>query len=161
MVLAHQSFERGPAGAMVQNAEEVRAVFNAANAKHPGRVRLVINGHLHVDHMRILDNIAYWDVNSANMYYWGGPKNVYPKDYIAKHRGAPYTIGDVRETLGWKDPLSAILTLYPNGRMKVEGSSSDWLFGITPKDAYFKDFDNNGRLIRPVVNSWDFTLNYA
>ena len=45
------------------------------NAKTPGKVRLVANSHLHVDHMRILDDIAYWDVNSANMYYWGPRQN--------------------------------------------------------------------------------------
>ena len=161
VVLSHQSFERGPAGAMVRNAAEVRAVFNAANARHPGRVRLVINGHLHVDHMRILDNIAYWDVNSANMYYWGGRQREYPKDYLAAHAGAPYTLGNCSETLGWKDPLSAILTLHPNGRIRIAGSRSDWLFGVTPAMAGFKDYDPGDRLIRPVIQDADFTLNYG
>ena len=161
VVLSHQSFERGPGGAMVSNAAEVRDVFNAANAKHPGRVRLVINGHLHVDHMRILDNIAYWDVNSANMYYWGPRQYAYPKEYLAKHAGAPYTLGSAEDTLGWKDPLSAILELYPEGRIRIEGSSSDWLFGITPKMANFPDYDKSDRLIRPVINSADFTLNFG
>lgn len=161
IVLSHQSFERGPAGEMVKNAEEVRAIFRAANERHPGRVRLVMNGHLHVDHLRILDNIAYWDVNSANMYYWGGVKNVYPKDYIARHPGASYTLGDIRETLGWKDPLSAILILYPNGRIRIEGSKSGWLFGVTPEMAGFANYDHGDRLIAPVIRSADFTLNYA
>lgn len=161
VILAHQSFERGPAGAMVQNAEEVRAIFSAANEKHPGRVRLVINGHLHVDHMRILDNIAYWDVNSANMYYWGRRQKEYPKAYLAAHAGAPYTLGDCSETLGWKDPLSAILTLYPNGRIRIEGSRSDWLFGVTPEMAGLPEYDPGDRLIRPVIRSCDFTLNFV
>lgn len=163
IVLSHQSFERCEKDGTwaVQNAPEVRAVFNEANRRHPGRVRLVINGHYHADNLRILDGIAYWDVNSANMYFWGGPKNAYPPDYIARHRGAPYTLGDVRETLGWKDPLSAILTLFPDGRMKVDGSVSEWLFGVTPDMAGFANFDSNGRLIRPVINSWDLTLNHG
>ena len=161
VVLSHQSFERGPGGAMVRNAAEVREVFNAANARHPGRVRLVINGHLHVDHLRILDNIAYWDVNSANMYYWGGRQREYPKEYLAAHAGAPYTIGNCSETLGWKDPLSAILTLHPNGRIKIEGSRSDWLFGVTPQMAGFPEYDKSDRLIAPVIRDADITLNFA
>lgn len=159
VVLAHQSFERGPGGAMVSNADEVRGVFNAANAKNPGRVRLVINGHLHVDHLRILDNIAYWDVNSANMYYYGPRQYAYPSEYLASHAGAPYTLGSAEDTLGWKEPLSAILTLYPGGRVRIDGSTSDWLFGVTPKMANFPDYDRSDRLIRPVIRSADFTIN--
>lgn len=161
VVLAHQSFERGPGGAMVRNAADVRAVFRAANERHPGRVRLVVNGHLHVDNLRIFDNIAYWDVNSANMYYWGPRQYAYPRAYLAKHAGAPYTLGSAEDTLGWKDPLSAILTLYPHGRIRIEGSSSDWLFGITPKMANFTEYDGSDRLIAPVINSADFSLNYG
>ena len=159
VVLAHQSFERGPGGDMVQNAAEVRRLFNEINAKNPGRIRLVVNGHLHVDNLRLLDNIAYWDVNSANMYYWGPKQNAYPREYLERHAGAPYTYGCCEDTLGWKDPLSAILTLYPNGRIKIDGSYSDWLFGVTPKDVGFDEYDKSDRLIAPVIKSADFTLN--
>lgn len=161
VVLSHQSFERGPNGAMVSNAEEVRAIFNAANAKAPGKVRLVVNGHMHIDHMRILDNIAYWDVNSANMYYFGERQNAYPKEYLAAHAGAPYTLGDCSETLGWKEPLSAILTLHRNGRIQIEGSSSEWLFDVTPDMAGLWNYDKSDRFIAPVIKSADFTLNFA
>ena len=159
VVLAHQSFERGTPNAIVSNADEVRGVFNAVNAKNPGRVRLVVNGHYHTDYLRILDNIAYWDVNSANMYYSGIRQYAYPKEYLARHAGAPYTLGSAEETLGWTEPLSAILTLYPEGRVRIDGSSSDWLFGVTPKMANFPDYDSAGRPIRPVIHSVDFTLN--
>ena len=56
IVLSHQSFERGH-GAPVMNKKDVQAIFNEANAKKPGTVRLVMNGHLHIDHLRVLDNI--------------------------------------------------------------------------------------------------------
>ena len=152
VVLSHQSFERGPRGGGVTNAREVREVFNAANAKHPGRVRLVMNGHHHVDHVRILDDLVYWDVNSANHYWWGGVQTKYPKDYVEKHRLTP-------RTLAWKDPLSAVLTLYPDGRISVKGASSDWLFGVTPRMAGFSEYDGSDRLIAPRIRSFDVTLN--
>lgn len=158
-VFAHQSFERGPAGSVVCNADEIRNIFAFANAKTPGKVRLVVNGHMHVDHLRILDNIAYWDVNSANMFYWGPRQRAYPHEYLSRHSGAPYTFGSCEDTLGWKEPLSAILTLYPGGRIKIDGSKSEWLFGITPKEAGFSEYDCSDRLISPVIKSADFTLN--
>ena len=74
---------------------------------------------------------------------------------------APYTIGNCSETLGWKDPLSAILTLHPNGRIKIEGSRSDWLFGVTPQMAGFPEYDKSDRLIAPVIRDADITLNFA
>ena len=159
VVLSHQSFERHISG--VTNSAEVRRLFREVNARHPGRVRLVINGHYHIDHLRILDNIPYWDVNSANMYYWGQRQREYPKEYLAAHAGAPYTLGDCGETLGWKDPLSAILTLYPNGRIRIDGSESDWLFGIAPAMADLPEYDPSDRLIAPVIKSCDFALNFG
>ena len=54
---SHQSFERmldGPCA----NAAEIRAIFDRANAKTPGKVRFVLNGHHHCDHLRILENIV-------------------------------------------------------------------------------------------------------
>ncbi len=62
------------------------------------------------------------------------------KDYIARHPGAPHAL---------------------DGHIKIDGSSSDWLFGVTPKQAGFDDHDSVGRLIAPVINSTDITLNYA
>ena len=92
VVLSHQSLERGN-GAPVMNAREVREVFNEANRRRPGAVRLAMNGHMHCDNLRILDNILYWDVNSANYQYYGKKHSKYPKEYIAAHTGAANNIG--------------------------------------------------------------------
>ena len=153
IVLSHQSFERGR-GAPVMNKADVQAIFNEANAKKPGTVRLVMNGHMHMDHLRVLDNILYWDVNSANYQYYGSKHNKYPADYVKTHRGAVNNIG-------WKEPLSAILTMWPNGRIKIEGSKSDWLFGVSPKDAGYPACDSDGRETLPVIQSADMTFTYA
>ena len=49
--------------------------------------------------------------------------------------------------------------LISEGRVRIDGSSSDWLFGITPKMANFPDYDRSDRLIRPLIRSADFTIN--
>jgi hypothetical protein len=153
VVLSHQSFERGPAGAMVMNKDEVQAIFREANEKKPGTVRLVANGHMHMDYLRVLDNILYWDVNSANYQYYATKHSKYPADYLKTHLAA-------RNNLGWKEPLSAILSLWPGGRIKIEGSQADWLFGVTPKMAGYQEY-HDGRRCRPVIQSADITLNHA
>jgi len=150
VVLSHQSFERGN-GRPVMNKNEVQAIFNEANAKKPGTVRLVMNGHLHTDHLRILDNILYWDVNSANYHYYKKVHDKYPAEYLKTHRRAGNNIG-------WKEPLSAILTLWPNGRIKIDGAKSDYLFGVSPKDAGYLVCDEDGRETLPLIQSADMTL---
>ena len=153
VVLSHQSFERGPAGAMVMNKDEVQAIFREANEKKPGTVRLVANGHMHIDYLRVLDNILYWDVNSANFYYYGKKHDRYSAGYVKTHPSSP-------NTLAWKEPLSAILSLWPDGRIKIEGSQSDWLFGVTPKMAGLSEY-HDGRRIAPAIRSADMTFNYV
>ena len=153
VVLSHQSFERAHC-APVMNKKEVQAIFNEANAKKPGTVRLVMNGHLHIDHLRVLDNILYWDVNSATYQYFAKKHGKYPAEYVKTHRGSPNNIG-------WKEPLSAILTLWPNGRIKIDGAKSDWLFGVSPEDAGYPAYDADGRETLPVIQSADMTFAYA
>ncbi len=150
IVLSHQSFERG-LGAPVVNRRDVQAIFNEANARKPGTVRLVMNGHMHADNLRILDNILYWDVNSANYHYYAKRHDKYPAEYIKTHNRAGNNIG-------WKEPLSAILTLWPDGRVRIDGSRSDWLFGVSPADAGCPPFDEDGREILPVIQSADLKL---
>ena len=153
IVASHQSLERGK-GAPVMNAREVRAIFKEANEKKPGTVRLVMNGHLHIDYLRVLDNILYWDVNSANYQYYAKKHDKYPEAYMKTHRRANHN-------LGWKSPLSAILTLWPDGRIKIDGSKSEYLFGVAPADAGYPDCDQDGRETHPMIQSADMTFNYA
>jgi hypothetical protein len=154
VVFSHQSLERGPGGAVVKNAADVRRIFNEANAKKPGTVRLVVNGHAHNDNLRVLDNILYWDVNSAN-YRWFGPKHAkYPAEYMKSHPGAQYT-------LAWTEPLSGVLTLWQDGRIRIEGSKADWLFGVKPTDANYPKYDRDGRETHPVIQSADMTFHFG
>ena len=151
IVLSHQSLERPSNGMGVMNKDAVQAIFNEANARKPGTVRLVMNGHTHADFLRVLDNILYWDVNSANYHCYGKKHDRYPADYMKTHSAAANCIA-------WKEPLSAILTLWPNGRIRIEGSRSDWLFGVSPKDAGYPVHDINGRYTLPVIQSADLTF---
>ena len=60
--------------------------------------------------------------------------------------------------LGWTKPLSAILSLWPDGRVRIEGSEADWLFGVTAKTAGYPECDADGRETHPKILSADFRL---
>lgn len=153
VVLSHQSLERPPNGGNVLNKDDVQAIFNEANAKRPGTVRLVMNGHLHADNLRIMDDIVWWDVNSANNDWNPQRHSKFPPEYHKKHDRACHNVA-------WKEPLSGILTLSRGGGIRIDGSKSDWLFGVTPKMAGFPEFDSNGRYKRPVIQSAEFKMTY-
>lgn len=147
VVTSHASFERtngSPEGAAV------RKILAEANARHPGRVRLVINGHHHHDHVRILDGIVYLDLNSANYDWVDKPHDKYPAEYLAKWKLA-------KNTIMWDDPISAIITLSADGRIQVEGQKSRFHLGITPTMAGYPTHDL-GRLTTPDIQSFDIRI---
>ena len=79
IVTSHASYERQVGGS--PDSAAVRAIFREANERHPGRVRLVINGHHHHDNVRIMDNIVYFDLNSASYDWIDKAHSAYPADY--------------------------------------------------------------------------------
>ena len=152
VVLSHQTFERRGAG--VCNRREVRRFFREVNAKHPGRVRVVMNGHMHMDHLSVMENVLWWDVNSANFQYYDKKHDKYPADFVGKLWGA-------RNNIGWTEPLSAILTLWPDGRVRIDGSKADYLFGVTPEMAGYDELSDEDRLTHPEIQSADIRLSVS
>ena len=109
-----------------------------------------MNGHDHIDNLRILEGVVYFNVNSANYQYFGRTHDKYPADYTAKHKD--------KHCLAWKDPLSAIVTLTPEGGIRIEGARSEWLFGVTPEKAGLNPYDTFWRKNVPVIQSADLTV---
>ena len=154
---SHQSFER-PTGNPCHNGAEVRTIFDAANAKTPGKVRLVINGHHHCDHLRILEKIVYFDLNSAN-FQWIGTKHShkhYPESFFKEIAQKPRSV----PWISWADPLNAIITLTAEGDMRIDGMVSKFSCGVTPEMCNVGP-DTCGRLTVPFVQSADLRMRYS
>lgn len=149
VICSHQSFDRERGS--VPNWRAVRDVLETANSRHPGRVRLVMNGHHHCDYLRILNGIPYFDVNSANYIWFDEEHSSYPADYMKGLKQSSHT-------LTWKEPLSAIVTLGHNGHIRIEGSRSEWLYGISPEKAGLPLLDEVGRPNTAMIQSVDMTL---
>ena len=147
VVFSHQSYERFRGGVVEQKV--VRSIFEEANAKTPGKVRLAVNGHHHCDHFTILGGIPYLDLNSAS-YQWLGRK--------FEHSG--YSAADMKRFPGMKHmfvydrPVSAIITLDAGGRLKVEGEKGAFYAGVTP-ESVGGWLDDMGRPATPDIQSLD------
>ena len=149
IVTSHASYERATSGC--KDGEAVRRIFNEANARHPGRVRLVINGHHHHDNVRILDGIVYLDLNSANYEWVAKPHATYPADFRKRWSLSNHTIM-------WDDPISAIITISQDGSLKVEGQESKFTLDVTPQKAGYRPYDDCGRLTTPIIQSFELKL---
>lgn len=145
VLFSHASVERSYS---VRNGEEIRAIIDAANRERPGKVRLVINGHHHVDHLSVLRGVVYFDMNSANYYYYGKKHAKYPREALKAAAGAD-------QVLAWNDPLSSIITL-EEGRIRISGSRSSYYLGVTPEAAGYRPVDEEGRVIAPISSSFSY-----
>ncbi|MBR6057347.1 MAG: metallophosphoesterase [Victivallales bacterium] len=148
---SHESYERENHG--IHNQDDVKAIINQANARHPGRVRLCINGHYHRDFLRILDNVIYFELNSAN-YEWVSKKHdLYPPEILNRWRLACNTVM-------FNDPVHAIITLSEDGRIKIDGMQSSLFMGVTREMTGNPKFDAHSRPTTANVQSIDLKMNY-
>jgi predicted phosphodiesterase len=153
VTFSHLSFERA------NGKKQIREIFARANARTPGKVRLVVNGHYHCDHLRVFDEILYFDVNSAS-YQWIGAKRAhahYPEAYFEK-------IGMGRQTrrvpwIAYEDPLNAIVTLTAGGGIRIDGMRSQFACGVTPEKVG-AELDYHSRATTPDIQSVEMTFTY-
>ena len=150
VVFVHEGIE--PECGCVQNRAEIVDIFAQANAKRPGTVRLVVNGHSHKDHFRMLDSVAYLELNSAS-FDIAGKHNAYPEEFRKKCRSA-FCI------LTWNDPLSAVVTLTKFGGLRIDGMKSSFYLGVTPEMAGWTSRMRGGRTVAS-IQSVDLTVDYG
>ena len=149
IILAHDSFS-GEFRSISPDAEAVRALYNKANKKRAGTVLISINGHIHSNNTAVIDDVLYIDVNSTRNTVWKADAEPH---YTAEHTfdmveynlfGEAYftypmpldelTMG--KKTWFSADPLSAIVTVSKSGDVTIDGTESEWLYGIAPTDKY-------------------------
>lgn len=148
---SHASLERHPLGGSgIYNQPELREMIRKANEK--GRkVMLSCNGHHHRDNIRILDNVAYFDVNSASFDWLSIPHNHYPEDLCKAYELADHEVI-------FEAPLSAVVTLSDDGTIKIDGSKSTYLHGVTREMSSNPVCDGAGRPCVAEIQSACFKL---
>lgn len=143
------------------DAAQAREIFRA----YPDTVLLVANGHLHTDHFAVIDNIAYWDVNTVHNGGWKPhPDFHYAEDMTYAFQnydadGNPAgevqaiplnSMKQAKNTWFFRDPLSAIVTVTEDGVIKIEGSRTSWVYDIEP------DWTASG--MRPMIEDREIRL---
>jgi len=120
IVFSHQSLE-DPLG--VENAPEVRALLEQANAEAGWRkVGVCFSGHHHIDYATEMAGIHYVQVNSMS-YHWLGDKYQHVRYSAEIDRDYPY----IKYTVPYRDPLFAMVTLAPEGRLIIAGVQSEFV----------------------------------
>ena len=135
ILLSHESFER-PVNA-VKNSAAVREVLQKANARRKNSVVLCINGDSHKDHLRELDGIWYWEVNSASFEILEHRHKHYPKELCERYK-------DIDATLVIEDPLCAVVTVGEHF-IDIKGMKSSFLLGVTKDQTEDPYTDEAGR----------------
>ncbi len=152
VLFSHQGLDRVHNGMLYAELKKIWAMFRRVNADKQ-RIILAINGHHHRDHLRIMDGIAYFDLNSASSDWIGDPghQGLLPaeiyRQYPQAHRNLYYT-----------QPLHAIITLREDGHVKIEGMQGEFWCGVDRERLGLPLDDLDGRLCTPNVLSAEFTL---
>ena len=147
ILISHESFER-PDG--VKNRADVLRVIREANAKRPCSVLMCINGHYHRDFIRIMDNVIWFDLNSAAYDWLEYPHDNYPKELCEKIRLLNHTVV-------YNDPIHAIVTL-EGTTVTIEGMESTMFMGINREHTPNPLCDAAGRPVTPTVQSAKITI---
>ena len=138
ILISHESLER-PNG--VQNRQDVLNIIDRANTKKPHSVLMCINGHHHRDYMRILNNVAYFDVNSTSFEYLPHRHDLYPAELNEAYIG-------MRNTLLYDKPIYGVVTI-EGTTIDIKGRTSDFFMGITPD--MVDDYVNKETMYRPIT----------
>ena len=88
------------------------------------------------DHCTIINGVCCLDLNSAAYQYINPPFPRYPAEVLALAHGMAFT-------MNFSEPLSALITLEGNSRIRIHGLVGEFLFGLT--DADVEEMDG-GRL---------------
>lgn len=151
ILISHESFEREADG--VKNQDAVREMIARCNARRPHAVLMCINGHHHRDHLRILDNVLYFDLNSTSFDWVENTHDCYPKELCEK-------ISLLNHTVVYNDPIHAIITL-EGSTISIEGMESSMFMGINRRESGNPVYDHAGRPVYPRVQSAKITLDSA
>ena len=129
IVFCHQSLDEKLLGVDQATAAHVRLIFEKANEKTGfKKIRLVFSGHHHTDFHNIINDIHYLSINSMSFIWMGWE---FKSEYYSKEIEEKYPL--VKYIIPYKDPLWAVMTIYENGEIAIEGKQSGYS-GTTPEE---------------------------
>ena len=130
------------------DTDAVRELIRKVNTIKAGTVRMCINGHYHTNHLEMMEDVLYFDVNAVINGSWVPKKEQHYTDEhtftLESYDGEGNCLGAETVPLSklwqsvnthyFRDPLSAIVTINDDGGIRVEGSRTGWLYDVEPVD---------------------------
>lgn len=130
------------------DASEVRAIFRKVNTIRKNTVILAINGHYHTDHAKVVENVLYFDVNTAINGWWQPQREPHYTDgqtYLFTdydENGQPVSVTEKplaslsmsENTWFFASPLSAVVTVSRDGKIEIEGTETRWVYDLVPEN---------------------------
>lgn len=124
VIFSHQNLESSYTDVNygVHNSEDFRSIVKESNrAAGFNKVIACMNGHNHLDGVKVIDDLYFIHINSMSYFWMGKPyqHTVYSEEISEQHpiltMCAPY-----------EEPLYAIVTL-EDGRIKIEGRETGFV----------------------------------
>ena len=135
--------------AALKNREEIQNIIRKAHANGK-RIFMCINGHHHIDYLRILDNVVYLDLNSTTFNTVSKKHDYFPRELCEKYTSIKFLVL-------FNDPIHAVIELDGN-TVTINGMESSFFMGVTPELVGDPIIDGSGRRQTPKVQSAKITL---
>lgn len=120
VLFSHQAFDDIWQGKTSPSKQDIRKIIREANAGGKKKVIACFCGHHHVDSHMVIEQVHYFQINSAS-YYWVEESNQFSNGHMAEY----------------KNPLFAFITLDPRARtISVQGVKSRFLPPAPTKKSY-------------------------
>lgn len=117
IIFSHQSLWHYQSG--IKNRLSIQKIMEA----EPDKIICCMNGHDHQDFRHIQNGINYLEINSMS-YQWMEDKyrcyDRYPRSLYEQYKWLP-------NLATYRDPLYAFATLFPEGKLLVDGVRSEWV----------------------------------
>ncbi|MCS7463789.1 metallophosphoesterase [Paenibacillus doosanensis] len=106
----------------IKNSDELRSILREANAKAGFRkVIACLNGHNHLDGVKVIDDIYFVHINSMSYFYMG---KSYAATRYSQEVCEAYPL--LASTAPYEEALYAIVTLEP-GKLTIEGRGAGFV----------------------------------
>lgn len=130
------------------DSEAVCEMLKTANKSNPGTVLMCINGHFHGNRLTVNDEIVFLNVNTVVNGYWTEKGfEHYSEEQTFNNMGYDND-GEIvsskieplsalwmsKNTWFFDSPLSAVINISEDGKIKIEGSKANWIYDIVPEN---------------------------
>lgn len=148
IVFSHQSFERVDA---VKNAAAIRELFENEN-KRAGYTKVVaaFSGHDHTDYQKVINGIAYIQINSASNQWVGDTYKCEERYSEEINKNHPY----IQYTTPYKESIYAFVTIKKN-TLNMKGKKSSFV-PPTPEEMKIPASLYDGLPLVPYISDYKF-----